>query len=251
MALEGRRIGYFTRLPCKLRLCLYKSDGVKVADWWLFLFLLYIASLLVGVVFVVSGFASPDFEMSAFGVVLFIAGACLAIVCDILRRFGCGWTRIATGTANPGQVSQENSDFAMSIPYLPGYPGFYSAGEGARPDNPPPYVICESGESAAIPISECTCEATLRTENAQMSDAIFVSSCGRQSAAEQRDGTFSRSGNSRELTHENVTPSTARERLETGNHKPAPPPYDLFLVYNEGRISWSSFDSPPPYGDFV
>lgn len=250
MALEGRRIGYFSRLPCKLRLCLYKSDGVKVADWWLFLFLLYIAALLVGVVFVVSGFASPDFEMSAFGVVLFIAGACLAIVCDILRRFGCGWTKIATGTANPGQVSQENSDFTMAIPYLPGYPGFYTAGEDTCPDIPPPYVICELSEStSASPISGCTCGTTLRTENAQMSDTGLVSSCGRQSAATQLDETFSR--NSREFTHEHVTPCTSCARLETGNHKPAPPPYDLFLVYNEGRISWSSFDSPPPYGDFV
>ena len=113
-----------------------------------FLFLSYVGSLLVGTIFVVTGFASTDFEMSAVGVVLVIAGACLAVVCDLLRRFGCGWTKVATEAANSGRIIQSDSDFTLSIPYLPGYPGFNTAVDDRRPDNPPPYDISESYESA-------------------------------------------------------------------------------------------------------
>lgn len=251
---EARRNGFFRRLLCQLRLCQYNSAGNKVSDWWLFLFLAYIACLLVGIVFVVAGFTSTDFQMSAVGVVLVIAGACLAIVCDLLRRFGCGWTKIATEAATPGQLSQEDSDFTLSLPYLPGYPGFCTAGENTRSANPPPYAICETDESAARTISVCACGASLRTENAQMSDASCLSSYSRHTVsleAVQPDETPSGPDNLREMP-EHVAPSTtpASGSLEPTAYKPAPPPYDFVLVNSEGRISWSC-DSPPPYADFV
>ncbi|KAJ7360587.1 hypothetical protein OS493_015695 [Desmophyllum pertusum] len=119
-----RRCNFCWLKLCQMSLCQYNSASNKVSDWWLFLFLSYIASLLVGIFFVVAGFTSTDYEMAAVGVVLVIAGACLAIVCDLLRRFGCGWTKILTETASRGQISQENSDILLSMPYLPGYPDF-------------------------------------------------------------------------------------------------------------------------------
>ena len=193
--------------------------------------------------------------MSAVGVVLVIAGASLAIFCDLLRRFGCGWTKMVTEAANPGQISQEDSDFTLSIPYLPGYPGFCTAREDTRPNNPPPYAVCESDESAARPVLSCTCGASLRTEHVQMSDASCVPSYSRQMGsleAAQSDETSSRSGNLRELPHEHVVPSitNASGSLEPTAHKPSPPPYDFVLVNSEGRMSWLC-DSPPPYADFV
>ncbi|XP_078367624.1 uncharacterized protein LOC144651536 [Oculina patagonica] len=251
---EARRNGFLGRLSSKIGLCQYNSAGNKASDWWLFLFLAYIACLLVGIVFVIAGFTSTDFQMSAVGVVLVIAGACLAIVCDVLRRFGCGWTKIATEAAIPGQLSQEDSDFTLSLPYLPGYPGFCTAGENTRPANPPPYAICESDEFAARPTLSCTCGASLRTENAQTSDASCVTSYSRHTVSlEAAQPDESPSGpDLRELPHEHVAPSTtpASGSLEPTAHKPAPPPYDFVLVNSEGRLSWLC-DSPPPYADFV
>lgn len=253
---EARSHGHFSRRWCQLRLCHFNSAGIKVSDWWLFLFLSYVGSLLVGIIFVVTGFASTDFQMSAVGVVLVIAGACLAIVCDLLRRFGCGWTKMAPEAANSRRIIQGDSDFTLSIPYLPGYPGFNSAVEDRRPDNPPPYEICESYESAASPTSSCTCGTSLRTgTDAQSSDAGCAPSCGRQSTSleAQPDETSCRSDNVRQPPCEhvasNITLASAAFYPRTVN-KPSPPPYDFVVVNREGSISYLC-DSPPPYGDFV
>lgn len=254
-----RRCNFCWLKLCQMSLCQYNSASNKVYDWWLFLFLSYIASLLVGIFFVVAGFTSTDYEMAAVGVVLVIAGACLAIVCDLLRRFGCGWTKILTETASRGQISQENSDIVLSMPYLPGYPGFYAAAEDRSPDNPPPYAICDgcdtSDESTARSTSSSTCRTPLRTEHAQVCDA----DCGppeAQLAAE----TFLRFDNLQELPSEPVETSVspagpsvlpASAGIEPGSQKPCPPPYDFVIdLNNEDRISWSC-DSPPPYEDSV
>ena len=252
---EAQSRGYFSRRLCQLRLCHFNSAGIKVSDWWLFLFLSYVGSLLVGTIFVVTGFASTDFEMSAVGVVLVIAGACLAVVCDLLRRFGCGWTKMATEVANSGRIIQSDSDFTLSIPYLPGYPGFNAAVDDRRPDNPPPYAISESYESTASDTLSCTCGTSLRTENAQSSGAGRVPSFERQPASleAQPDERSFNSDNVRQLPCQHVVSNTTLAR--TGFYprtiiKPSPPPYDFVIVNSFGNISYL-LDSPPPYGDFV
>lgn len=252
---EAQSRGYCSRRLCQLPLCHFNSTGIKVSDWWLFLFLSYVGSLLVGTIFVVTGFASTDFEMSAVGVVLVIAGACLAVVCDLLRRFGCGWTKVATEAANSGRIIQSDSDFTLSIPYLPGYPGFNTAVDDRRPDNPPPYDISESYESAARVTLSCTCGTSLRTENAQSSDAGCMPSFERQSASleGQPDETSFRSDNVRQLPCQHVASNATL--VCAGFYprtiiKPSPPPYDFVVVNSAGSISYLC-DSPPPYGDFV
>ena len=252
---EAQSRGYFSGRLCRLRFCHFNSAGIKVSDWWLFLFLSYVGSLLVGTIFVVTGFASTDFQMSAVGVVLVIAGACLAVVCDLLRRFGCGWTKMATEAANSGRIIQSDSDFTLSIPYLPGYPGFNSAMDDRRPDYPPPYEIGSSFESAAS--ATCTCGTSLRTENAQASDAGRMPSFERHPASleEQPDETSFSSDNVRQLPCEHVASNITLVLGGTGFCprtiiKPPPPPYDFVVVNSAGSISYLC-DSPPPYGDFV
>ena len=252
---EAQSRGCFSRRLCQLRLCHFNSAGIKVSDWWLFLFLSYVGSLLVGTIFVVTGFASTDLEMSAVGVVLVIAGACLAVVCDLLRRLGCGWTKMATEAANSGRIIQSDSDFTLSIPYLPGYPGFNTAVDDRRPDNPPPYEISESYESAASATLSCSCGTFLRTENAQSSDAGRVASFERQPASlrAQPDGTSFSSDDVRQLPCEHVASNITLTRAGFYPRtviRPAPPPYDFVVVNSAGSISYLC-DSPPPYGDFV
>ena len=255
---ETQSRGYFSRRFCQLRLCRFmiNSAGIKVSDWWLFLFLSYVGCLLVGTIFVVTGFASTDFEMSAVGVVLVIAGACLAVVCDLLRRFGCGWTKMATEAPNSGRIIQSDTDFTLSIPYLPGYPGFNTAVENRRPDNPPPYEISESSESAPSATLSCTCgTSALRTEIAQSSDAGRVPSCEIQPASleAQLGETSFRSDNVRQLPREHVASNITLSRVGFYPRtiiKPSPPPYDFVVVNSAGSISYLC-DSPPPYGDFV
>ena len=252
---EAQSRGYFSRRLCQLHFCRFNSTGIKVSDWWLFLFLSYVGCLLVGTIFVVTGFASTDFQMSAVGVVLVIAGACLAVVCDMLRRFGCGWTKMTTEAANSGRITQSDSDLTISIPYLPGYPGFNTAVEDRRPDNPPPYEISESYESAASATLNCTCGTALRTENAQSSDASRVPSCERQpgSLEAQPDELPFRSENVRQLPCEHVASNITLARVGFYPRtiiKPSPPPYDFVLVNSTGSIS-DLCDSPPPYGEFV
>lgn len=249
--------GYFSRRLCRLRFCHFNSAGIKVSDWWLFLFLSYVGSLLVGTVFVVTGFASTDFQMSAVGVVLVIAGACLAVVCDLLRRFGCGWTKMATEAANSGRIIQSDSDYTISIPYLPGYPGFNTAVDDRRPDNPPPYEISgESRESTASSATlTCTCGTCLRAENAPFSDAGRVPSFERHptSMEAQPDEMSFSSDNFQQLPREHVASNITFPRggfYPRTIIKPSPPPYDFVVVNSAGNISYL-YDSPPPYGDFV
>ena len=256
---ETRNRGSFSRRLCQLRSCHFNSAGIKVSDWWLFLFLSYVGSLLVGTIFVVTGFASTNFQMSAVGVVLVIAGACLAVVCDLLRRFGCGWTKMATEAANSGRIIQSDSDFTISIPYLPGYPGFNTAVDDRRPDNPPPYEISgesgESYESAASVTLTCACGTSLRAENAQFSDAGHVPSLERHPASleAQPDETSFSSDNVRHLPRDHVASNLTLPRggfYPRTIIKPSPPPYDFVVVNSAGNISYL-YDSPPPYGDSV
>ena len=252
---EAQSRGYFSRRLCQLRLCHFNSAGIKVSDWWLFLFLSYVGSLLVGTFFVVTGFTSTDREMFAVGVVLVIAGACLAVVCDLLRRLGCGWTKMATEAANSERIIQSDSDFTLSMPYLPGYPGLNTAVDDTLPDIPPPYEISESYESTASATLTSSCGEFLGTENTQSSDAGCVPSFERQPASlgAQPDETSLSSDNFRQLPCEHIASNITLTRAGFYPRtviRPAPPPYDFVVVNSAGNISYLC-DLPPPYGDLV
>lgn len=221
--------------------CQYNSNGYKVSEWWMFLFLLYIASLMVGVVFVVAGFTSSDYGMGAVGLVLCIAGACLAVLCDLLRRFGCGWRKImASRSPRFGDNGQENPDADIDFPYLPGYPGFSTA----VVDNPPSYAICSGEPFVASPDISCSCGDSYacvdngRLESSNNTDRIPEATC---TTLPQDHGPS------------NFGPEVVGTEQRT--LKPSPPPYDFVVVtmvttFDTSRLSWLR-DSPPPYAEFV
>lgn len=248
------RVGFFDWMTfCQLPSCPYNTDNMKVSSWWLFLRLSYISCFIVGIIFAVAGFVSIGTDVAAVGVVIVIVGACLAIIGDVLRRFGCGWTKIVSGSAYPRQSFQENADFQLAIPFLPGYPGFRTGGDEIRPDSPPPYVISQGSESpddpVAGPIISCTCETTV---NVNENEQFFVSDC--ENACDNHPITLETSHGEASSRTESLgeaaialVPPTG---IEHGTLNPPPPPYDFETTDSEDRISWL-YDTPPPYGDFV
>lgn len=259
---QVRRSGDFRCHLLEMDLCQFSSNGYKVSEWWMFLFLLYIASLLVGIVFVVAGFSSSDYGMGAVGLVLCIAGACMAVVCDLLRRFGCGWEKIfASQSTHSGEISQGNSDAVINFPYLPGYTGLSSAVVDRRPDNPPPYAIfegCDVSEESytARSVISCSSGPSSGTENTDVSDRRCESPCSidRTSEATETIQTFSRTDHDNLHDVPRVSPNVALAcaGIENGNQKPSPPPYDFVVVNtcDRSRLSWIR-DSPPPYAEFA
>ena len=140
-----------------------------------------------------------------------------------------------------------------------GYPGFSTAVDDRRPDNPPPYEISgesgESYESAASVTLTCACGTSLRAENAQFSDVGHVPSLERHPASleAQPDETSFSSDNVRHLPRDHVASNITLPRggfYPRTIIKPSPPPYDFVVVNSAGNISYL-YDSPPPYGDFV
>ena len=247
------RLGYFDWVLCKVPSCPYNTTGIKVSNWWLFLCLTYISCFLVGTVFAVAGFASMGIGMAAVGVGCMIVGASLAIAGDILRRFGCGWTKIVQESAYPRQIVRENSNVMLPIPFLPGYPGFYIAGEEIRSDNPPPYVISQEygnpNDRVPGPIHSCTCMTSANvTESAQVTYPEGENPRGSHAVSSEasHDEVLSRTANSREVAIVLASPVN----LEHGTLNPPPPPYDFEETDSEDSISWL-YDIPPPYGNSV
>lgn len=232
-----------------MTLCQYNSNGYKVSEWWMFLFLLYIASLMVGVVFVVAGFTSSDYGMGAVGLVLCIAGACLAVVCDLLRRFGCGWKKVlASRSTRFGDNSQENSEVDSHFPYLPRYPGFSTTAVDTCADNPPPYAICSGEPYTTSSDISCSCGESYacldnrRLESSHSTDRIPEATCTTLSVTEN-------------LPRDHEPSSFVLDQVagrEPRTLKPSPPPYDFVVVttFDASRLSWLR-DSPPPYAEFV
>jgi len=244
------RIGYCEWISCRVPSCPYNTTGIKVSNWWLFLCLTYFSCFLVGIAFAVAGFTSMGLEMAAVGVVIVIVGACLAFICDVLRRCGCGWTKIAPQSSHPRQIVQEASDAVLPIPFLPGYPGFSTAGVQMQSDNPPPYAISPGFESPDDSVDgsslTCSCWTTFnRTENAQ---ACFENPLDRHAMTSDASHNVisSRTQNLSDMAVVLVTPTS----LEHGTLNPPPPPYDFETTDSVDTISWL-YDTPPPYEDFV
>lgn len=206
---------------------------------------------MVGIPFAVVGFASMGNEVAAVGIVLAIIGACLAVVCDLLRRCGCGWTKITLESAYPRQIIQESPDVVLAIPFLPGYPEFSTppAGEGTVSDNPPPYAISQGFENPA-PTLACTCTGT--SLNLAGSAHVAENRCGRDarrtitSYATNAGEMFSRTVSVSGVSLDFGAPSSYGH----GTLNPPPPPYDFEMTHSQDRVSWLH-DIPPPYGDFV
>lgn len=241
-------IGYFGWFSCRAPSCPYNTTGVKVSNWWLFLCLCYCSCFLVGIAFAVAGFASMGVEMAAVGVVLVIVGACLAFLCDLLRRCGCGWTKIVPETVYPRQIVQETAEVVLPIPFLPGYPGFSTSGEATPPDNPPPYTTSQGSENLNTTLW-CSCGASV---NLTESVRVTENPCSRHVISTEVSNTAqipSRPETSSEVGIELITPAVTAQEQRTVN--PPPPPYDFeSLAGSEDRISWL-YDIPPPYGDLV
>lgn len=234
--------GYFGWLACRAPSCPYNTTGVKVSNWWLFLCLSYFSCFVVGIAFAVAGFASMGIEMAAVGVVLVIVGACLAFLCDVMRRCGCGWTKISPQPSfSRQQIFQENLDVALSIPYLPGYPGF----QGNNPGTPPPYTISQGCINSA-PTFWCACRTPVTLiENPQ----CFEDSLNRDTL----------SSDALNIEREPARTENVSEvgNMELGvplcvqhNSLNSPPPYDFETFDSQSTVSWL-FDIPPPYGEIV
>ena len=149
--LQGPFEGFDWKLFCQMPSCPYNTDGIKISSWWLFLCICYLSCFLIGIIFTVNGFASMGNEMAAVGLGLVIVGASLAIVCDVLRRLGVGWTKIVPESPYPSrQFVHTSGEFGFPIPFLPGYPGFCSGGEETRCDSPPPYVNSPHGTTRLL-----------------------------------------------------------------------------------------------------
>ena len=252
MASNRRRefIGSFDWISCRLPSCPYNTTGVRVSSWWLFLFLCYVSCFAVGIPFTVVGFASMGNEVAALGIVLAIIGVCLAFVCDLLRRCGCGWTKITLESAYPRQTFQESPDVVLAIPFLPGYPGFSTppAGEGTVSDNPPPYAISQGFENSALTLS-CTCTGT--SLNLAGSALVSENPGGRDAGHTitlyaTNTGEFSRTVSVSGVGLDSGAPTS----YGSGTRNPPPPPYDFEMTHSQDRIPWLN-DIPPPYGDFV
>lgn len=241
-----RCVGYFGWLACRAPSCPYNTTGVKVSNWWLFLCLSYFSCFVVGIAFAVAGFASMGIEMAAVGVILVIVGACLALVCDLMRRCGCGWTKISpVSSFSRQQIFQDSLDGVMPIPYLPGYPGFCATDGEQSPGTPPPYAVshgCENSHSTFW----CICRTPVNlTETPQVSD----SSLGRAtitSDASHGEGYPSRTENIRRVT---VVELGAPTYFEHNSLNP-PPPYDFETSNSQTTMAWL-YDIPPPYGEVV
>ena len=223
--------------------CIYSSAGNRVSDWWLFLCLAYISCLVVGVIFIVAGFSSLGFDMAAVGLVLIIAGACLAIVCDLLRRFGCGWTKNVSRTVSPGRTGEENSAIVVNMPYLPGYPGFCASTEDSASlsDIPPSYETSTGQDemSASSPVQSATNVVADDTDT-EILDAT--------SGASETSSEMSPRLEQLPLTEvsENTGAISSVERCH-----PPPPPYNIVVADNNQNIICLIRDSPPPYTEFV
>ena len=243
-------IGYFDWVSCRLPSCPYNTTGVKVSRWWLFLCLCYISFFLVGIPFAVLGFASMGNEVAAVGVVLVIVGACLAFVCDLLRRCGCGWTKITLESTYPRRIFQEISHVVLAIPFLPGYPGVSTPREGTESDNPPPYAISQGFEKPDLTFP-CTCMET----SVNVIGSAHVPEDTGGGDARQTITSFATQDREVILRTVNVTEVGSDFGAPTsydghGTLNPPPPPYDFEMTDSQDRISWSH-DIPPPYGDFV
>ena len=219
--------------------------------------------------FVVAGFTSSDYGMGAVGLVLCIAGACLAVLCDLLRRFGCGWRKImASRSPRFGDNGQENPDADIDFPYLPGYPGFSTA----VVDNPPSYAICSGEPFVTSPDISCSCGDCYacvdngRLESSNNTDRIPEATCttlpqdhGPSNFGPEVVGTEQRTleATCTTLPQDHGPSNFGPEVVGTEQRtlKPSPPPYDFVVVtmvttFDTSRLSWLR-DSPPPYAEFV
>ena len=188
-----------------------------------------------------NGFASMGNEMAAVGLGLVIVGASLAIVCDVLRRLGVGWTKIVPESPYPSrQFVHTSGEFDFPIPFLPGYPGFCSGGEETRCYSPPPYVNSPYGDDS--PTITCINES-----EPEGNDSIRDNPTARYPTTSETPRCDTNIiENLRQAALVLVTPTGIEHRTLD----PPPPPYDFASADREDRISWL-YDTPPPYGDFV
>lgn len=242
--LQGPYEGFDWKLFCQMPSCPFNTDGIKISSWWLFLCICYLSCFLIGIIFTVNGFASMGNEMAAVGVGLVIVGASLAIVCDVLRRLGVGWTKIVPESPYPSrQFVHTSGEFGFPIPFLPGYPGFCSGGEETRCNSPPPYVNSPH-------VVDLVARPTITCINENESQGVV----SMRDNPTDRYSTTSETPRCETSITENLRQAALVLVTPTGiEHRtlnPPPPPYDFASADREDRISWL-YDTPPPYGDFV